>query len=52
MAAKKVGFGGVTYSFKGRQETMEQVFGKVALSPPEMMKKLWAFVKAGALRVG
>lgn len=43
--AKKKAFGGYTISFKGRKETLEQIFGKVALTPSAMIKKLWAFIK-------
>lgn len=46
--AKKA-FGGYTVSFKGRKETMEQVFGKAPLAPSQMTKKLWAFVKGKRL---
>ncbi len=47
--AKKVPFGGMTVSFAGRSETVEQVFGKAKLTPSEMTKKLWAFVKGKKL---
>ena len=43
--AKKKAFGGYTISFKGRKETLEQVFGKAPLAPSQMTKKLWSFVK-------
>lgn len=46
--AKKA-FGGYTVSFKGRKETVEQVFGKAPLPPSQMTKKLWAFVKGKKL---
>ena len=48
MAAKKA-FGGYTISFKGRTETVEDVFGKADLAPSEMTKKIWTFVKAKKL---
>lgn len=48
MAAKKA-FGGYTISFKGRTETVEQVFGSQPIAPSEMTKKLWAFVKSKKL---
>lgn len=48
MAAKKA-FGGYTISFAGRKETVEEVFGKSAIAPSEMTKKIWAFVKAKKL---
>jgi len=46
--AKKA-FGGYCISFKGRKETLEQVFGKAPLAPSAMTKKLWKFVKAKKL---
>lgn len=46
--AKKA-FGGYSISFKGRKETMEQVFGSGRLAPSEMTKKLWKFIKAKKL---
>lgn len=42
-------FGGYAISFKGRKETVEQVFGSAPLAPSAMTKKLWAFVKAKKL---
>ncbi len=44
MAAKKP-FGGYAISFKGREESLEKVFGSKPVAPSEMTKKLWAFVK-------
>ncbi|MBI4174458.1 MAG: hypothetical protein HY517_02335 [Candidatus Aenigmarchaeota archaeon] len=48
MAAKKA-FGGYAISFKGRKETVEDVFGKAPLAPSQMTKKLWQFVKGKKL---
>jgi len=48
MAAKKA-FGGYSINFKGRTETMEDVFGSKPIGPSEMTKKIWAFVKAKKL---
>jgi hypothetical protein len=42
-------FGGYTVSFKGRKETMEQVFGRVPLTPSKMTKRIWQFIKAKRL---
>ncbi len=42
-------FGGYAISFKNRKETLEQVFGKSAIPPSQMTKKLWKFVKAKRL---
>jgi hypothetical protein len=49
MAAKKAAFGGYAINFKGRTETVEDVFGKTPIAPSEMTKKLWAFVKSKKL---
>ncbi len=43
---KKKAFGGYSISFKGRKETLEDVFGSAPLAPSEMTKKLWNFVKS------
>jgi phage head maturation protease len=42
--AKKA-FGGYSISFKNRDETLEQVFGKANIAPSEMTKKIWKFIK-------
>jgi len=42
--AKKA-FGGYSISFKNRDESLEQVFGKGNIAPSEMTKKLWKFIK-------
>ena len=47
--AKKKAFGGYAISFSGRDETMEQVFGKGKVTPSEMTKKLWKFIKTKKL---
>jgi len=41
----KKAFGGYSVSFAGRKETLEDIFGKTAIAPSMMTKKLWAFVK-------
>lgn len=46
--AKKA-FGGYSICFKGRKETMEQVFGSGKLAPSEMTKKIWVYIKAKKL---
>jgi len=48
MVVKKP-FGGITVDFKGREETMEQVFGNKPIAPSEMTKRIWAFVKSKKL---
>lgn len=45
----KKAFGGYAISFAGRKETVEQVFGKKPITPSEMTKKIWTFVKAKSL---
>ncbi len=42
---KKKPFGGYAINFKGRDETLEKVFGSKPVTPSEMTKKIWAFVK-------
>jgi len=43
-------FGGVAYSFKGCDDSMEDVFGKDDLAPSEMTKVLWKYIKKNDLR--
>ena len=38
-------FGGYTISFKNREETLEQVFGKASIPPSQMTKKLWKLLR-------
>ena len=45
----KKAFGGYSISFKNRDETLEQVFGKGNVAPSEMTKKLWKFIKSKRL---
>ena len=47
--AKKPAFGGYAINFAGRQETVEQVFGKKPIAPSEMTKKIWVFIKSKSL---
>lgn len=42
-------FGGMTISFRGRKETAEEVFGARPITPAEMTKRLWAFVRGRGL---
>jgi len=46
---KKQPFGGYAISFSGRTETVEEVFGKGSITPSEMTKRIWKFVKAKRL---
>ena len=48
MVAKKP-FGGYTICFKGRDDSAEEIFGKAPITPSEMTKKIWAFVKKNKL---
>jgi len=47
--AKKPAFGGYAINFAGRNETVEQVFGKKPIAPSEMTKKIWVFIKSNSL---
>ena len=46
---KKPAFGGYAINFAGREETVEQVFGKKPIAPSEMTKKIWIFIKSNSL---
>lgn len=48
---KRKRFGGYTIDFTNRHETMESIFGKKPISPAQMTKKLWQFVKKHRLGV-
>ncbi|HLG22034.1 MAG TPA: hypothetical protein VI382_04405 [Candidatus Manganitrophaceae bacterium] len=43
--AKKKPFGGYGVNFKGCGDTLEGLFGKKQISPSEMTKILWGYVK-------
>jgi len=43
---KKKPFGGYSISFKGCTETLEQVFGSKDITPSEMTKAIWVYVKS------
>lgn len=45
MAAKKA-FGGYCISFKGCDDSLEKVFGSGDITPSEMTKKIWNYVKS------
>jgi chromatin remodeling complex protein RSC6 len=38
-------FGGYTINFRGVDASLQQVFGNKAITPSEMTKKLWSYVK-------
>ncbi|MEM4255245.1 MAG: hypothetical protein QXR53_02860 [Candidatus Norongarragalinales archaeon] len=42
-------FGGMTVSFRGCDDSLEDVFGSGSIAPSEMTKKLWAYVKRKGL---
>lgn len=46
---KKKPFGGYSISFKGCDDSLESVFGSGSVTPSEMTKKLWAYVKKNKL---
>jgi hypothetical protein len=46
---KKKPFGGYSISFKGCDDSLESVFGSGNITPSEMTKKLWAYVKKNKL---
>jgi hypothetical protein len=43
--AKKPAFGGYAISFKGCNDTLEDVMGSAAIGPSEMTKRIWGYVK-------
>ncbi|MFB3816042.1 MAG: SWIB/MDM2 domain-containing protein [Candidatus Methylomirabilales bacterium] len=49
MATKRAAFGGYTINFKGVKDSLETVFGSKPVTPAEMTKKLWEYVKKNKL---
>ncbi len=49
MATKRAAFGGYTINFKGVKDSLETVFGSKPVTPAEMTKKLWDYVKKNKL---
>ena len=47
--SKRKPFGGYAISFAGRTETVEQIFGSKPVTPSEMTKKIWVFIKSRRL---
>ena len=41
----KPAFGGVVINFTNANDTMEEVFGKKSISPAQMTKLIWRYVK-------
>lgn len=44
--SKRKPFGGYAINFAGRTETVEQIFGTKPVTPSEMTKKIWIFIKS------
>ena len=44
--SKRKPFGGYAITFAGRTETVEQIFGTKPVTPSEMTKKIWIFIKS------
>ncbi|MEK6843464.1 MAG: hypothetical protein AABY04_03160 [Candidatus Micrarchaeota archaeon] len=42
-------FGGMKISFSGASDSLKDVFGGTPISPSEMTKKLWVYVKKKGL---
>ena len=42
-------FGGYAINFAGRTDTVEQIFGTKPVTPSEMTKKIWIFIKSKRL---
>ena len=42
---KKPAFGGIVKNFTNANDTMEEVFGKKSISPAQMTKLIWRYVK-------
>jgi chromatin remodeling complex protein RSC6 len=47
--SKRKPFGGYAIKFAGRNETLEQIFGNKPVTPSEMTKKIWSFIKSKRL---
>ncbi len=47
--SKRKPFGGYAIQFAGRTETLEQIFGAKPVTPSEMTKKIWVFIKSRRL---
>ncbi len=47
--SKRKPFGGYAINFAGRTETVEQIFGTKPITPSEMTKKIWVFIKSRRL---
>ncbi|MBM3282524.1 MAG: hypothetical protein FJY86_04270 [Candidatus Diapherotrites archaeon] len=49
LGGKKPAFGGYSISFAGRRDSIEDIMGSKPITPSEMTKKLWAYVKKNNL---
>ena len=47
--SKRKPFGGYAINFAGRTDTVEQIFGTKPVTPSEMTKKIWIFIKSKRL---
>lgn len=47
--SKRKPFGGYAINFVGRTETVEQIFGTKPVTPSEMTKKIWVYIKSKRL---
>lgn len=47
--AKKAAFGGYTINFKGCTDSVEKIFGSKPVTPSEMTKAIWVYVKKNKL---
>lgn len=47
--SKRQPFGGYAINFAGRTDTVEQIFGTKPVTPSEMTKKIWIFIKSKRL---
>ena len=45
MVKKKQQFGGIVIDFINQQKTLEELFGDKPITPADMTKKIWKYVK-------
>lgn len=48
-ATKKPAFGGFVLNFTNANATLEEVFGKKSISPAQMTKGIWKYIKKNKL---
>ena len=49
MVKKKQQFGGIVIYFINQQKTLEELFGDKPITPADMTKKIWKYVKKNHL---